>query len=289
MKTHKSCLICQSKNISGLRKYERHFLNYCLNCGFVFSERIPTHRELEEHYKGYSRDDYLSPLTIKRYNELLDYFEPYRKTNNLLDIGCGMGYFLEEAKKRGWDVFGTEFTDAAIKICKQKDISMKKGVFNPKNYKIKAFDIITSFEVIEHINNPLFEVANYYEVLRKNGMLYITTPNFNSLLRYRMQENYNVITYPEHLSYYTPKTINNLLILTGFKKSFSKSTGFSITRLRTSQGKSNQKYISKFSDDEKIRNKIENNVLLKIFKITLNYSLSFFGVGDSLKVSYIKK
>ena len=289
MKTHKNCLICQSKNIGGLRKYERHFLNYCLNCGFVFSERIPTHRELEEHYKGYSRDDYLSPLTIKRYNELLDYFESYRKTNNLLDVGCGMGYFLVEAKKRGWNVFGTEFTDTAIKICKQKDISMKKGVFNPKNYKTKAFDIITSFEVIEHINNPLFEVANYYEALRKNGMLYITTPNFNSLLRYRMQENYNVITYPEHLSYYTPKTINNLLTLTGFKKSFLKSTGISITRLRTSQGKSNQKYISKSSDDEKVRNKIENNVLLKIFKTTLNYFLSFFGLGDSLKVSYIKK
>ena len=131
MKTHKHCLICQSKNISGLRKYERHFLNYCLNCGFVFSERIPSHRELEEHYKGYSRDDYLSPLTIKRYNELLDYFEQFRKTNNLLDIGCGMGYFLVEAKKRGWNVFGTEFTDTAIKICKQKEISMKKGVFNP--------------------------------------------------------------------------------------------------------------------------------------------------------------
>lgn len=289
MNIHKNCLICKSKNISDLKKYERHFLKRCLNCGFVFSERIPCQRELEEHYKGYSRDDYLSPLTIKRYNELLDYFEPYRKTNNLIDIGCGMGYFLVEAKKRGWNVFGTEFTDTAIKICNQKDISMKKGVFNPKNYKTNAFDIITSFEVIEHINNPLFEVANYYEALRKSGILYITTPNFNSLLRYRMQENYNVITYPEHLSYYTPKTINNLLTLTGFKKSFLKSTGLSITRLRTSQGKSNQKYISKSSDDEKIRNKIENNVFLKIFKATLNHSLSFFGVGDSLKVLYIKK
>ena len=111
--------------------------------------------------------------------------------------------FLKLQKKRLASFW--YYTD--IEICRKKGISMHKGVLNTENYEEESFDIITSFEVIEHINNPIPELKNFYKLLRKGGLVYLTTPNFNSLLRYRLKSEYNVICYPEHLSYYTPKTL----------------------------------------------------------------------------------
>jgi len=288
MTKHKNCILCASVSLKKLKGYEEHYLVKCQSCKFVFCEPIPTERELEKHYENYGRNDYLSPLTIKRYHEILDSFEPYRKTNKLIDVGCGIGYFLEEAKKRGWEVYGTEFTDEAIEICSKKGIKMNKGVLNPNNYDSQEFDVITSFEVIEHINNPQEELANFYKILRKGGLVYCTTPNFNSLLRYRLKEKYNVLCYPEHLSYYTPKTLKYVFEKEGFRTKNIKATGISLTRLKTSKATSNQELISQTSDDEVMRNKLETSVILKSVKIFLNWNLTFFGVGDALKGTFIK-
>jgi len=288
MTKHKNCILCASVSLKNLKGYEEHYLVKCQSCKFVFCEPIPTERELEKHYENYGRNDYLSLLTIKRYHEILDSFEPYRKTNKLIDVGCGIGYFLEEAKKRGWEVYGTEFTDEAIEICSKKGIKMNKGVLNPNNYDSQEFDVITSFEVIEHINNPQEELANFYKILRKGGLVYCTTPNFNSLLRYRLKEKYNVLCYPEHLSYYTPKTLKYVFEKEGFRTKNIKATGISLTRLKTSKATSNQELISQTSDDEVMRNKLETSVILKSVKIFLNWNLTFFGVGDALKGTFIK-
>lgn len=283
------CLICSSDAIHSLKGYEKHFLVKCSSCSFVFADKIPSNEELVEHYKGYGRNDYLSPLTIKRYNELLDQFEAYRNTNKILDVGCGIGYFLEVAIQRGWEVYGTEYTDEAIKICSDKGINMQQGKLDHKNYNEGDFDIITSFEVIEHINNPAEEVNNFYKLLRKGGVLYLTTPNFNSLLRYRLNANYNVICYPEHLSYYTPKSLKKLFSNANFQKLKIETSGLSLTRLRTSKGASNQAFISEYSDDEILRNQFESKWYLQLTKTIINKTLSLFGVGDSLKGWFIKR
>ena len=289
MNQHSSCLICNSTALKPLKDYQSTHLCKCKSCGFVFAQAIPTMEELEKHYEGYSRNDYLSPVTIKRYNELLDYFEQFRKTGKLIDVGCGIGYFLEEAKKRGWEVYGTEYTEEAIQICEGKGITMKKGKLNPTDFEAESFDVITNFEVIEHINNPQEEIQNFNQILRKGGLVYITTPNWNALLRYRLKAAYNVIVYPEHLSYYTPRTIKKLFKSKGFKSLKVMTTGISITRLKTSKGTSDQAYISESSDDEKLRNKIEGNKLLQLAKSTVNKSLTLLGVGGSLKGYFIKK
>jgi SAM-dependent methyltransferase len=75
-------------------------------------------------------DRTVSPLTIDSYNKLLDGMEKYRKLNTLIDVGCGKGWFLLEARKRGWDVYGTEFSDEAIRICIAAGIEMTKGDLN---------------------------------------------------------------------------------------------------------------------------------------------------------------
>jgi SAM-dependent methyltransferase len=289
MKKHHNCLICQANNLHPMKDYTSAHLCKCGSCGFVFSQAIPTPEELEEHYQGYGRNDYLSPITIKRYHELLDKMESFRKTNKILDVGCGIGYFLAVAKERGWEVYGTEYTNEAVRICEEKGINMQKGVLNNENYEKDSFDIITSFEVIEHINNPNEELRNFYSLLRPGGLVYVTTPNFNSLLRYRLKEKYNVISYPEHLSYYSPKTLTKVFQDCGFKTLKIESTGISLSRLRSSKGKSTEAPISKHSTDEKLRNQAESKWYLKMAKHIVNSALTISGKGDSLKGWFIKK
>lgn len=286
---HNNCLICNSNGLERIPGYEAAHLCQCKSCNFVFSQQIPSQQELIEHYEGYGRNDYLSPLTILRYNELLDEFEQYRNSGKLLDVGCGIGYFLEEAKKRGWEVYGTEYTDEAVEICSKKGIQMNQGKLETSNYDVESFDIITSFEVLEHINNPVEELTNFNSLLRKGGLVYLTTPNFNSLLRYRLKAAYNVICYPEHLSYYSPKTLKKVFSKSGFSVKKIKTTGISLTRLKTSQGKSNQELISETSDDEKMRNQFESKWYLKKMKALINWVLTLIGKGDSLKGYFIKK
>ena len=165
---------------------------------------------------------------------------------------------------------------------------MKEGKLNPDNYSLENFDIITSFEVLEHINNPLEEISNFHKILRKGGLVYLTTPNFNSISRFYLKSKYNIITYPEHLSYYSPKTLKYLFKKVNFKTLKIESTGISITRIKTSKGLSDQEFISEKSDDEILRTRIEKNILLQLLKEILNFSLSLFGNGNSLKGWFVK-
>jgi len=288
MTKHTECTVCGGTRLRPMSGYERFHLGQCARCGFVFALAIPTLEELERHYQGYGRNDYLSPLTIAAYHKVLDSFEPYRKTNRLIDVGCGIGYFLEVAKERGWEVHGTEFTDKAVEICTAKGISMRKGPLDPANYPEGSFDVITSFEVIEHINNPREELSYFNTLLRKGGLVYLTTPNFNSLERLYLKDRYNVIAYPEHLSYYTPSTLTRVFKGAGFKRKSVQTTGISLSRFKSSQGKATAKLISAESDDERLRQQISSNPMLGIAKDAVNATLTLFGVGNSLKGWFVK-
>ena len=288
--THTSCLICDSKNLKNFDRYEEHFLCSCENCNFIFCKNIPLKEELRDFYSnGYELTTYLSPITIIRYNEILDGFEKYKTTGNLLDIGTGCGFFLEIARKRGWNAYGTELTDQALEHCESKGLKMFKGEIQDIDFGDLEFDIVISIEVIEHINNPIGYLTKTNEILRKGGLFYLTTPNFNSYSRFRLKEKYNVIEYPNHLCYYTKSTLKKLFTENGFKTDRIQTTGISLTRIRTSKGKSDQDFVSETSDDEMVRYKIERNKTLRIGKRLANGILNLFKIGDSLKGSFIKE
>ena len=287
---HKHCLICGGESLDALSGYEEHHLCQCGSCGFVFSRAIPEKSLLQEFYaEDYDRTSYLSPITVKRYEDLLDSFEPLRKTNKLLDVGCGYGFFLEIAKKKGWEVYGTELSTEVAAQLRAKGISMFVGEFQDYQCDPETFDVIVSIEVIEHINNPIAHVEKAHCLLRKGGKFYLSTPNFNSYLRKRLGAQYDVIDYPNHLCYYTPKTLTKLFTEHGFNKERLETTGISITRLKTSKGKSNQQYVSETSDDEMLRYRIEKNALLKFGKWISNGVLNLLKIGDSMKATFVKE
>jgi 2-polyprenyl-3-methyl-5-hydroxy-6-metoxy-1,4-benzoquinol methylase len=282
---HTSCPVCSKKKFSPLSKeYTHASLVKCSACSFVFCIDIPTQSELEKHYATYPRNNKIAPLTLRRYNELLDEFEQYRQHNRILDIGCGDGYFLATAKVRGWQVVGTEYTDDAIQVCIQKGIQMYKGAIESIRFHDTEFDVITSFEVIEHLNNGNVHVRGINKLLRKNGLFYFTTPNFNSISRRILGGNWSVIEYPEHLSYYTSQTIDFLMKSCLFKKQRLLTTGISIQRL--SQKDSSQH--NSTNQDEILRKRIEQHFYMRVMKKLINFILSSSNLGDTIKGYYRK-
>jgi len=286
---HTKCLITNAQDLYPLKGYEKNYLVKSKSSGFVFCSKIPTEEEILNHYNnypiGYGAD---STITTIRINEVLDGFEKFRKNNKMLDVGCGPGLFLIEAKKRGWEVYGTEFTDKQLVYLKDKGINTLKGKLTNNSFEDGLFDVIISSEVIEHINNPVEEMQQFHRLLRKGGVVYITTPNFNALERYLLKGDYEIIEYPEHLSYYTPTTINLLLTNNGFEKLKITTTGISIARIKKGIKRKNNESIEQISSDEALREQLEIGYKRHI-KSFINGMLNFLGIGNSLKVWYVKK
>ena len=285
---HTKCLITNAQDLYPLKGYEKNYLVKSKSSGFVFCSKIPTEEEILNHYNnypiGYGAD---STITTIRINEVLDGFEKFRKNNKMLDVGCGPGLFLIEAKKRGWEVYGTEFTDKQLVYLKDKGINTLKGKLTNNSFEDGLFDVIISSEVIEHINNPVEEMQQFHRLLRKGGVVYITTPNFNALERYLLKGDYEIIEYPEHLSYYTPTTINLLLTNNGFEKLKITTTGVSIARIKKSLKRKNNESTELVASDETLREQLETGYKRHI-KSFINGMLNFLGIGNSLKVWYIK-
>ncbi|MBW6482144.1 MAG: class I SAM-dependent methyltransferase [Vicingaceae bacterium] len=285
---HTNCLITKAEDLYPLKGYEKNYLVKSKSSGFVFCSKIPTEEEILNHYNnypiGYGAD---SAITTIRINEVLDGFEKFRKTNKMLDVGCGPGLFLIEAKKRGWEVYGTEFTDNQLAYLNDKGINTLKGKLNNDSFEDGLFDVIISSEVIEHINNPVEEMQQFYRLLRKGGLVYITTPNFNAIERFLLKGDYNIIEYPEHLCYYTKKTIDLLLSNNGFKKVKATTTGISIARIKKSLKRKNNESTENVSSDEALREQLETGYK-RYVKSVINGLLNLVGIGNSLKVWYVK-
>jgi 2-polyprenyl-3-methyl-5-hydroxy-6-metoxy-1,4-benzoquinol methylase len=288
---HERCLICGSSTLGALRDYDRAHLVRCRACGMVFAARIPTEAELTVHYGDYGHAWYDSPITRRRYAEVLDSLEPYRMGNRLLDVGCGAGYFLEEARSRGWEVHGTEYSGFALELARTKHLNVVPAPIDVRTYEPGSFDVVTAFEVFEHVRDPMHEAALAARVLRPGGLLYCTTPNFNSLSRRTLGPRWSVIAYPEHLWYFTPTTISAWLHRSGFVTQTVVTSGVSVSRLRSATHESCRHGVpeqvasppSYPGDDERLRRVIERSRLLRLSTAAVNRGLSALGAGDTIK------
>lgn len=290
---HQVCYLCNSNRLKPLQCYHATGLVKCGNCGFVFSRWIPSNESLVEFYNNYPEYQHWNEITSQRYRNLITSFEKYRQTNNFLEVGSGEGFFLDAAQAQKWNAFGTEFIDRFIERCRQRGITMHRGKLDVSNYTSGSMDIIAWIEVIEHINDPVTELKKFHRLLRKGGIVYVTTPNFNSLARLILKDKLNLISYPNHLAYYTASTLQYVFEQNGFKKIRLETTGMSPGRL-ISFLKNRKSYREVNMDsatqqiDEPFRQQIESSRVLQLSKKMTNKILTWTRTGDSLKGLFIK-
>lgn len=278
------CIVCGAASPKPLDAYRRAHLVRCRECGLVFAGREPSAEELAANYGAYSRADYDSPITRRRYRELLDGFEPYRRTGRILDMGCGIGFFLEEAQARGWEAYGSELEPRAVEIVRGKGLHCAQAPIDAGTFEPGSFDVVTAFEVVEHLGDPLAEAETIARVLRPGGLLYCTTPNFASLSRRALRDRWSVIAYPEHLTYFTPATLRSWLARAGFTPVKLTTTGISLARLQHDVASAER---PDHCSDEGLREQVESSRALRAAKSAANALLGATRSGDTIKGHFV--
>lgn len=263
--------------------YTRAFLVQCKSCSITFAARPPTDQELEAYYRGYGHAWFDSPITRERYRDLLDGFEAYRRNNILLDVGCGAGFFLEEARARGWDVAGSEYSEHALGLARGKGLQVARAPLTRDVFAPDTFDVVTAFEVFEHVRDPRHEAMVISHVLRVGGLLYCTTPNFNSLSRRLLGPRWSVINYPEHLWYFTPRTLRGWLERSGFLAEEITTSGISPAGFRRGLCRRSAQAQPPATNDQDLRDAIERSGSLRLAKTVVNAALGALDAGDTIK------
>jgi 2-polyprenyl-3-methyl-5-hydroxy-6-metoxy-1,4-benzoquinol methylase len=282
--------------ISPLRRFVALFLARCRNCNLVFDVRIPTRQELSAHYEKYSYSSLKQcpAATVSSYRRVLKTFEAYRVSGRILDVGCGQGDFLVEAGELGWTSYGTEYSPGAVGLCRARGLRVVGGEINRSIFEGLDFDVVTSFEVFEHINTANEQMAIIREKLRPGGLLYLTTPNWGAALRFVEGVGFKMICYPEHICFYTRLSISALARRHGFIVKSIAATGLDIGRLKSFLNRKKVKYepVSRAverSETQDFRSRIEGSAGLRILKRAADGVISLIGVGDTLKCRLEKR
>lgn len=171
--------------------------------------------EKDERYSGRNADPNLKP--IWNYKKIISFLKPM--TGRVLDIGCGTGGFLAYAEKNGWEASGIDFDAYAIKTAKEIFRLNNVETAELKEYyarnQEKKFDLITFFDVFEHLDNHLEFISLVKMLLRPGGYIAMSLP-------YRERADWLLAADipPRHLTRWGRTAIKFFLERNGFKISY---------------------------------------------------------------------
>lgn len=146
----------------------------------------------------------------------------------LLDVGCGAGYFLDAARLAGWQVTGVELSAPAAAAARAAlGLDVRSGSLAEAAFPDNAFDLVTMFEVLEHMSNPGAALAEANRVLRRGGLLAVEAPNDMDAYRARFAHANNRwwIIPPVHLYYFNASTLSRWLLRSGFEPVYLATEG----------------------------------------------------------------
>ncbi len=136
-----------------------------------------------------------------------------------LDIGCGPGYFVAEARKAGFAVEGCDIAPVATAYAQREfGIDISLGDFLQMPFEEKAYECITMFSYLEHTLSPKDNLEKAHSLLESNGLLVLAIPNAWGIARYLQGRNWRGFSFPEHLHFYGKREMIALLQETDFSQ-----------------------------------------------------------------------
>ncbi len=153
------------------------------------------------------------------WNDVFPRLLPYRQNGRLLDIGCSRGHFVAAARQAGWKAEGVEPSADDCRFAQDHlGISIRNEVFRPGLYAHGSFDAITSWNVLDHMTQPLEALIEIHALLRPGGVLALRVPNGKlHLLLHRAARDWGIKDYSIFHNYaFDARSIKTLLARAGF-------------------------------------------------------------------------
>jgi len=195
----------------------------CSQCSLIFISPRQTFAETLSLYVNdqglTSANMHLSDAYVKRLHAKhnVSIIKKYRKEGAILEIGAGAGYFLDEARKKGFKAFGIEPNKiAADFVTKNLKIPCEKTALSGSTFGEKKFDIVYHSNVLSHLYDPIVEFKKINEKLIDNGILVFETGNIGEI-KQKYYSLFDTFGYPDHLFFFGENSIRSLLKITEFE------------------------------------------------------------------------
>jgi len=199
-------------------------ISQCQDCGLCFTNPRPSPHSIEEFYhQGYDphRTDLLDPTAALG--------RPWRSgggrlqmslhgQGRLLDFGCGNGTFLARMHAQGWKVTGLDLSQPSVDhIRSALGLHALVGTLPHAALEEEGFDLITMWQALEHVHQPLEVLREARRLLAPDGQLMVSVPNLDSLAFQWFGACWRGLDLPRHLVHFTPQTLRLMLHRAGLR------------------------------------------------------------------------
>jgi SAM-dependent methyltransferase len=213
------------------RKYELEFVS-CDACETVYMDPRPSPDLLEEYYRTSQNYEYWSRVVFPaseqarrakifrpRAERVAEIARRHRSTmGTAIDVGAGFGTFCEELRALGSfeRIIAVEPEPHLAAICRERDLEVIEAPIERVDLGPASADLVTAFEVIEHLFSPGDLIARCRDVLAPGGLLIVTCPNAKGFDVVQLAELASAVD-TEHLNYFNPASLAGLLAEQGFE------------------------------------------------------------------------
>jgi len=230
-----ACLLCRGRNwFTLLEAPDRtpgsaglwFAVVQCNDCGLCFTNPRPTAPSMSQFYTSDYRPHRLKTDRRNRKRRAVsrlirsapELSPPASGGRRLLDFGCGSGDFLARMHADGWEVTGVDASLSAVNVVRrQLGLSAVVGSLPHPELEGERFDLITMWQALEHVHQPLHVLAAAYRLLKPRGRLVIAVPNIDSLPFRWFGHAWYGLDLPRHLSHFAPWTLQLMLERVGFR------------------------------------------------------------------------
>lgn len=202
----------------------------CRRCGLLYTNPRPTPDTIGQFYPATYRPH--APrgkrairLPSRFWSRLLGRPSPERRgrlpwigTGRLLDFGCGGGSYLRRMAELGWRVAGVDVSPRAVQsIREEMGLEIHLGSLPHPDLMTDSFDVVTMWQSLEHVHQPLAVLRAAFELLRPGGKIIVAVPNRDSLAANGFGEHWFGLDLPRHLTHFTRGALTEMLRTAGFR------------------------------------------------------------------------
>ncbi len=201
-------------------------LRKCLSCGLLISSCSKEYYQLSNQDWNTDQGTWPSEKDMKRLRKrrmrdinIISNLLSKKTDIHLLDVGCSNGASVAIANDLGVKAEGVDPSEKAVKNGIDRGLKIHLGYLHEISLPDNAFDAITLYEVIEHVNEPKVLLEECHRILKPDGVLLIGTGNIDSWTRQIKKNKWDFFDMKEHgghIIFFSPKSLDTLASITGF-------------------------------------------------------------------------